>query len=207
MRFAASALLIAATFLALSCASTKTNVARGDQLTTIEVTREIGFVNIAFKLDKIIVQKNDDGTKVFVIYFGGTYGEETVDAALALSSEWDEERSPDFPIPTYWSEIAIGAVNEQSHAFVRVLASAYDTPIAPNSQLLEAVNAKIVSIGDKPIEISSQPTHLKVFFAKPFQDEYGEIYLNIDPVKKIVEWNEKDPEYRGAILKALTKAP
>ncbi len=207
MRCAAFALLISATFLVSSCTSTKANVARGGQLTSIEVTREIGFVNITFKLDKISVQTNDDGTKVFVIYFGGTYGGESIDAALALSSEWDEERSPGLPIPTYWSEISIGAVNEQSHALVRVLASAYGAQIAPNSQLQETVNAKIVSIGVKPIEISSQPTHLKIFFAKPLHDEYGEVYLNIDPVKKIVEWNEKDPEYRGAILKALTKAP
>jgi hypothetical protein len=176
-------------------------------LTNIAVTREIGFVNITFKLDKISVQTNDDGTKVFVLYFGGTYGNESVDAALALSSEWDEERSPDFPMPTYWSEIAIGAVNEQSHALVRVMASAYGMQVAPNSQLQETVNAKIVSIGVKPIEISSQPTRLKIFFAKPLHDEYGEVYLNIDPAKKTVEWNEKDPEYRGAILKALTKAP
>jgi hypothetical protein len=172
---------------------------------SIEVTREIGFVNVRFNLDQVRVQTNDDGTKVFVVYFGGTYGGESVDVAIALSSEWDEERTPGFPIPTYWSEIAIGVVNEESHALLRVLASVYESKIASNSQLRDTINARVVSIGVNPTDIDSRPTQLKVFFTKPFQEEYGEVYLNLDPLKKTVEWNEKDPEYRGAILKALTK--
>lgn len=48
---------------------------------------------------------------------------------------------------------------------------------------------------------------MKLFYGTEAEDasKYAELYLNVDFKKNVLEFHEKDPEYREAVLKALTK--
>ncbi len=48
---------------------------------------------------------------------------------------------------------------------------------------------------------------MKLFYGTETEDasKYAELYLNIDYKKNVLEFHEKDSEYRDAVLKALTR--
>ncbi|MCW5821544.1 MAG: hypothetical protein KIT34_02010 [Cyanobacteria bacterium TGS_CYA1] len=48
---------------------------------------------------------------------------------------------------------------------------------------------------------------MKLFYGTEAEDasKYAELYLNVDFKKNILEFHEKDPDYREAVLKVLTK--
>lgn len=52
----------------------------------------------------------------------------------------------------------------------------------------------------------TNPARLKLFFAweEGSETPYGELFLNLDLPNRVLELNEKDPEYRPAILAALS---
>jgi hypothetical protein len=196
-------LLALITPILLSCATTTSTKAQPEEVVSIAIIEEFGFVNVAFELKEMKTLKAADGSNVYAFYFGGEFRGKTTYAALALSSEWDGNQSAS-PIPIFGSDIGIYAINDDSHNLLSVLRAAYGMEQLPGARLAESLAAQVISIGDKPTAINSKRTDLKAFFGPPHQEHYGELYVNIDPEKKRIEFNEKDPEYRKAIIAALT---
>ncbi|QHW31106.1 hypothetical protein GZH47_09725 [Paenibacillus rhizovicinus] len=54
------------------------------------------------------------------------------------------------------------------------------------------------------LEGNSKSSKIKLFYNDETEENYAECYLNIDLPNKKVEWFEKDPEYREALLRALS---
>lgn len=187
----------------LSCATQTERKLEPEKSMSIAIVEEFGFVNVTFELQEAKTITADDGSTVYVFYFGGSHGGKTVYAALGLSSEWDDNKSP-APIPIFGSDFGLYALNDESQNLIAVLRAAYGLDPAPGARMKESLNGQVISIGEKPTALASKRTELKAFFAPPLHEQYGEIYINIDPVKKRVEFNEKDPEYRKAVISALT---
>jgi hypothetical protein len=46
-----------------------------------------------------------------------------------------------------------------------------------------------------------------LFFDSGPEDRYAELFINVDAKKRVLEFHEKDEDYRKPLLLALTKAP
>ncbi len=60
-----------------------------------------------------------------------------------------------------------------------------------------------VGLEGNPRELEKGPVKLKLFIQGSAQDQYAEFYTNIDLKARRLYVSEKDPEYRGAIIRAL----
>ena len=50
------------------------------------------------------------------------------------------------------------------------------------------------------------PTEMKIFFSDSGpEDKYAEIYINIDTKRGVLQFYEKDPDYRVPLLRALSE--
>jgi hypothetical protein len=61
-----------------------------------------------------------------------------------------------------------------------------------------------ISLEGTPHNLAAGPVKIKLFFDPGAESEYAELYLNIDLAQRRVHLDEKDPEYRAPILRALT---
>jgi hypothetical protein len=174
-------------------------------MSELQATEEDEFVDLSFELTEIQTTQSPEGTSVHLFYFRGGDGDSAFELAVGVCEDWDEDRPTGSPFSFYWSDLAVGVVSTNSSNFLRVLAAAYDLQTDANMRMKDVVNARAVSMGRAPTNLLTERTHLKVFFAEPLHNEYGEFYLNIDPTTQRVELNEKDPEYRGAILRGFAQ--
>ncbi len=59
-----------------------------------------------------------------------------------------------------------------------------------------------VSLGTNPQLIFSTPARIKLFYEN--KGEYAEVFLNIDLQNRIIQWHEKDGEYRKTLIHSLS---
>jgi hypothetical protein len=75
-----------------------------------------------------------------------------------------------------------------------------------NLTFLTRVNAQVVGLANDPANIENQPIKMKFFLNSDGPDElYSEVFVNVDLKRRVLEFNEKDPEFRGALVKSLSK--
>ncbi len=60
------------------------------------------------------------------------------------------------------------------------------------------------SLQGDPEDLAGGVTKIKLFFEPDSEDRYAELYTDIDIAEGVLRINEKDPEYRTAIINALS---
>jgi len=139
-----------------------------------------------------------------LLKIGGVLNGQLVEWGLALPDEWEEAKmTPPPPMKSWAGLVLFGRVGPTSDSLIRALARIYQFPESELSARDE-VGLDAVSIFDDPRPIGVKPIHLKVFVHGEKED-YAEFYLNVDLRTGTVKLKEKDPEYRGAILRAFAK--
>ena len=64
---------------------------------------------------------------------------------------------------------------------------------------------KAISLEGNPTALSRGQVKIKLFFEGRTQSDYAECFLNLDLGKSRAELREKDPEYRAALIRALSR--
>jgi hypothetical protein len=127
---------------------------------------------------------------------------------LVLGPEWREGSFADQP--SYQGMVTYRSVGAESDALVRTLDELYGTK-APPRAMARMTDFACVTLGGDPRELAKGPLHAKLFLEGEGEGEevegYAELYTNVDLAKRRVEIREKDPEYRAAIVRALTAPP
>jgi hypothetical protein len=138
------------------------------------------------------------------LLIGGVLNGENISIALGIPDEWEEANlKPPPPFKSYASLLVFERVGKSSDRFMRALSTVY---LQPNRDLLarDRVEVDAISLANDPRPIGSTPLNAKVFVRGEKEEDYGEFYLNVDWKAGVVTIKEKDPEYRPAILKALS---
>lgn len=151
----------------------------------------------------------EDGGKRIgtLLRIGGDWTGTAVEWGVLIPDEWEEAKmTPPPPIKSWATWVLLGRTGEKSDALVRRLSETYQMP---DGQLLarDEVELDTVSLFADPRPVGSRPIHLKVFLHGGAGTEYGEFYLNVDFPAGQVRLKEKDPEYRRAVLNALSVRP
>ena len=87
--------------------------------------------------------------------------------------------------------------------FVEALDELFGTGLAPGS-MADRVFFSALALSGDPTSLASGPVKLKLFFDPGSPARYAEVYLNIDVPTGTVELNEKDPDYRENLVRALS---
>jgi hypothetical protein len=78
----------------------------------------------------------------------------------------------------------------------------YGTKQAPKG-MKKATEFTAISLEGDPRHLANELTKTKLFFESNAEDQEAELFLNIDLKKGKLYLNEKDEEYRAAVVRAL----
>ena len=111
---------------------------------------------------------------------------------------------PDVPITGFRSRLTIRSCGSASDRFIAALADRYDLKdgVAP---MMPAVSCTGITLEGDPRLATEQDVLVKLFFFEDDEERYAECYLNIIDSGRRIELDEKDEDYRGVILAALTR--
>jgi len=139
-----------------------------------------------------------DGSQTFLA--SGVNQGTDVGFELLLGPQW-KEGSISPGIPTYTGFASYHSAGADSDSLMNVLDELYKTKQHPKGMKSETKFSAISLDGD-PRDLEKGPVELKLFFEASGRD-YAELFTNIDLKSHKLYLGEKDPEYRGAIIRAL----
>ncbi len=166
---------------------------------------EGGFVDLALSL--ISHERLSNGVQVCVAR--GVHNGTEVGFRFRLPPAWKQGTLGDTGITTYQSTLDVESVGAASDDFVAILANLYGGPLRPE-KMAPSTTFTAISLQGIPAQLEAGSTKIKLFFEpkedsdEAYERDYAEHYLNIDFASRVVEFHEKDPEYRDAMLRALS---
>jgi hypothetical protein len=142
-------------------------------------------------------KKANDGTLSLDV--AGTYQGKTLAFRIRVLPEWKEKTEP---IHVYWGHATLLSSGSSSDSLVEIMDLLYGAKIGVK-KFKKEVPFEAVALQGNPASLEKQPVKLKLFYDSSNQENYAEIYLNIDLAREHVWLNEKDAEYRKNIVRAL----
>ena len=122
---------------------------------------------------------------------------------VVLGPSWQAgSLGKDIPLVTYRGVVTYRSTGADSDAFVQVLDELYGTKLSPKAMGRETQFTAISLEGD-PRDLAKGPVKIKLFFESQQEDEYAELFTNIELSAHRLEVHEKDEGYRSAVVKAL----
>jgi hypothetical protein len=176
--------------------------ANGANLPAGNVSTADGFIDIDLPIEKA---ESNSQCLVSVIARGTVEGA-NVGFAFELDTKWDEKPVDSMNLTLYWGKACIHSIGADSDAFLKLLADRYQLELAAANMRLH-IEVAVVGLANDPRLVQSNPTKMKVFFNANTDRNYAEVFLNLDLNAKVLEFHEKDPEYRAPLLRALSGEP
>lgn len=105
--------------------------------------------------------------------------------------------------------VTFRSLGDTSDNFLKTLYSIYRLNLQSNLKFTNTTSCKYAGLNDLTFKGDGQKrlesvNYLKVFFGNDGENEYAELYLNIDEINKTVEFEEKDFDYRPYVAFFLT---
>src|SRR5262245_702794 len=94
----------------------------------------------------------------------------------------------------------------ESDRLISAISKLYGSKASPK-RMVDEETFTAIALHQGDLDMKRDPVKLKLFGkdCEPFdQDAYYESFFNLDLANGFVYWNEKDPEYRKPLLRALT---
>ena len=169
-----------------------------------EITSESeeGFHDLVFAIEDH--KKLPDGSQT--ILASGMYKGRKVSLEIDLGAGWrSSPLDADVPLTTYQGSVSYRSVGAESDLLLHALDEIYETKQAPQA-MKKATEFTAISLGGDPTDLAKEPVKIKLFFESNAEDQYAELFTNIDLKARKLYINEKDEEYRAPIVRAL-RAP
>jgi len=142
----------------------------------------------------------DGGQLIRVV---GVHHGTSVGLAVVLGPTWHEtQRAPNVALTSFSGTVTLRSMGPQSDQLLTAIDELYATGQRPRGMRQETPFAAISLRGD-PRHLEGGLTKIKLFFESTDQTRYAELFLDINLSTGILSLNEKDPDYRNAIVRAL----
>ena len=106
----------------------------------------------------------------------------------------------------YRDAIEFSRSGPESDRFVRSMVKRYGSR-KRSAKMVASVSFTGIALHQGELDVEREPVKIKLFGFDWPEDEpakYNESFFNLDLSNRLVFWNEKDQEYRAALLSALT---
>ena len=174
-------------------------VSTQNRLVEITSESEEGFHDVVLSIQDH--KKLTDGSQT--ILASGLYKGRKVSVEIYLAPEWRSgPADPDVPITTFQGTVSYHSVGAESDLLLQVIDELYGTKRSPKA-MNKATEFTAISLGGDPRDLTKEPVKIKLFFDSNVEDEYAELFTNIDLQARKLYIREKDEEYRPAIVRAL----
>jgi hypothetical protein len=123
--------------------------------------------------------------------------------AFDVFPEWKAQKT-DEGATFYWGRARYRSIGTESDQFLQTVSRLYIVG-GENSRMSQATDVVAVGLADDPRRLFESPIRLKCFFESESDDAtaYAEVYTNIDLAGRVLQFHEKDQEYRAALVRAL----
>ncbi len=113
-------------------------------------------------------------------------------------------------IKKFGKGIQFQSLGDTSDNFLKSLSSVYQINLKGKEKFIKNLSCQYAGLNDLTNKGGGQKressiNYIKIFFEGTGEDDYAELYVNIDEPNKTVELEEKDSEYRPYIIKLLTE--
>jgi len=164
------------------------------------VVDEEGFADFDFPLTSA-GQIDDSG---WIISARGLLKGKPIGFDVRLGGEW-KPQEVDETLTVFWGTGAIIRSGAESDGFCGLLQDKYEL-VGSSREMPDIVETMVVSLGTDPQRITEEHLKMKMFVQpEGEEDEYAEFFLNVNLPEKVVEFHEKDNEYRANLVKAFCK--
>jgi hypothetical protein len=168
------------------------------EIPEIESEASEGFHDLVFAIHE--KSRSGDGTQRLVA--SGVAKGTPVGFIAELGPTWKRDTLGATGIVTHQGTVTIRSPGAQGDSLVGAIDRIYDAAVGVKAMATSTPFAAIALEGD-PSALEAGPVKLKLFFESENEDRYAECFLNIDLAKSRVHLNEKDPDYRKALVRAL----
>src|SRR5215218_6059763 len=115
-------------------------------------------------------------------------------------------------VPKGSGKLTIKRMGLGSDNFLHVLADIYKQKMDTASKFVDFITIDCMNMGDYVDSLNKQSdgnyvttAQYKLFFQGKDEDDYAELFLDVNETNHLIEVKEKDEEYRPAIIKLLTR--
>ncbi len=137
----------------------------------------------------------------------GKVGDGAISFLVHLDTEWNEQPLGDSGSTVHWGTGSIISAGAESDNLVSLLAITYGHNSYSDRRMLPCITAQIVCLSGNPELLPNQDLRMKFFFHPDGEEgRYAEVFVNIENANSVVQFHEKDNEYRLPILRALSEA-
>jgi len=167
-----------------------------------EITSESeeGYYDLVFGIKE--TQTLSNGSQL--ISASGTHRGKSVGLQIVLSSSWKQgsiDLGSGSTLATYRGDVTFRSVGAESDLLLQIMDQLYGTKLSPKKMKTET-NFTAISLEGNPQNLKNGMTKIKLFFETDNEDE-AELFANIDLNAHKVYINEKDADYRSAVINAL----
>jgi hypothetical protein len=165
---------------------------------------EDGFVDLTFRIGNLVEDSHNYRFHVTASYKGRTVGMDVIlvkgiQGGFSGKMELVKEH-------VYRLGVRFLRSREESDRLISAISEMYGSRSSPKRMVNEETFTAI-ALHQGPLDMESEPVKLKIFGkdGEPFdEDAYYESFFNVDLPNGFVCWNEKDPDYRNSLLRALS---
>jgi hypothetical protein len=165
----------------------------------VKLVGEDGWVDLNLPVTEFTGRSN-----VYHLVARGLLDRKSVGLRVEIDGHWIPKPTEHESITFYWGFVTLRSIGHESDALVVALSRLYGIAHA-GLQMLPEIKAEAVGLASDPRLIESEPVKMKLFFNSENDERYAEVFLNIDRRGQLVEFHEKDPEYRKNLIRAFTE--
>ncbi len=174
-----------------------------DELEQIGIVLEDGFVDI----DLPLAAFGRDEAGVQEVVASGLHQGGRVGFKVRLEASWERQELEGGAIEElYWGRAEISSIGAESDRFLELLDQLYGKNISAR-KMRDRVPFLAVSLSGNPICLEQSPVKMKLFFESEVEERDADFYLNIDNQARLVEFHEKDTDYRRGVVLSLCADP
>lgn len=175
---------------------------RGTILEDIWRSSDDGWIDVDLTITSVV----DEGDYIGVVGMGLFEGSE-----VGLKVSFLKGMKPGFPNAQpdrsafAHRGIVYSSIGKASDRLLHAVATLYGVS-EPAGGFASSVEATAIALEQFPLVLNERPANFKVFFGDGVghENEYAELYTNVDIPAKRLELHEKDAEYRANVVRALS---
>jgi hypothetical protein len=148
---------------------------------------------------KLHIQSKESKQNSYVYTVCSLYEENQIGFELQIPTD----------IKTFGEGVIFKSLGNISDDFITALFSIYGLYLQNNLKFVDSISCNYTGLNDLVYKSGGQKrlshiNYIKVFLEGNGEDEYAELYVNIDETNKTIEFEEKDYEYRPYVAMLLS---
>ena len=166
-----------------------------------------------FPIRPLIIESEDEGWggDIKLSYTKSLTTDNTVSYEVN-STYKSKEIGFEVSVPKGSGKLTIKRMGLASDNFLHLLADIYKQKTDTASKFVDFITIDCMNMGDYVDSLNKQSdgnyvttAQYKLFFQGKNEDDYAELFLDVNETNHLIELKEKDEEYRPAIIKLLTR--